>query len=109
MQLHIRYLRSLEESERVHEACLRFLQDWLIQFYPERPDLVNQLEELATDLGGQLQTPKLSWKYAWIQKLFGWRMAKQAQLHYNKCKSSLLQRWDKTLHALGTTREKLAS
>jgi len=40
MQLHIRYLRSLEDSPRARAACLIFLQDWLIQFYPERPDLV---------------------------------------------------------------------
>ena len=109
MQLHVRYLRSLEESERVRGACITFLQDWLIQFYPERPDLVSQLEQLAKDLGGELQTPKLSWKYAWIQKLFGWRIAKRAQLHYNQCKSSVLRPWDKALYALGNSRKKVAS
>jgi glycosyltransferase involved in cell wall biosynthesis len=109
MQLHIRYLRSLEESERVRAACLTFLQDWLIQFYPERPDLIAELEHLAKDLGGELKTPRLSWKYAWIQKLFGWTAAKKAQLYYNQCKSSALRRWDKALHGLATSRGKLAS
>jgi glycosyltransferase involved in cell wall biosynthesis len=35
MQLHIGYLRSLEESDRVRAACLRYLQNWVIFFYPE--------------------------------------------------------------------------
>jgi glycosyltransferase involved in cell wall biosynthesis len=100
MQLHIRYLRSLEESDRVRAACLTFLQDWLIQFYPERPDLVNQIEQLAVNLGGQLRAPKLSWKYAWIQKLFGWKTAKQAQCYYNRHKSSLRISLDKALSCL---------
>src|SRR6516162_8697443 len=38
MQLHVKYIRSLEDSERVRAACLNYLQTWLINFYPERPD-----------------------------------------------------------------------
>src|SRR5438876_3952961 len=40
MQLHIRYLRSLEDSDRVRAACVNYLQTWLPEFHPERPDLV---------------------------------------------------------------------
>ncbi len=109
MQLHIRYLRSLEDSPRVRAACLIFLQDWLIQFYPERPDLVAELEQMARELGGQLETPKLSWKYAWIQKLFGWRAAKQTQLRYNQYKSVFLQKWDKAVHGASPSRERIAA
>jgi len=64
---------------------------------------------MARELGGQLETPKLSWKYAWIQKLFGWRAAKQAQLRYNQYKSVFLQKWDKTLHGVSPPREKIAA
>jgi len=75
MQLHIKYLRSLEDSERTRSACLKYLQRGLIHFYAERPDLLRQVEKLAKDLDGELQVPRLSWKYAWIQTLFGWRSA----------------------------------
>ncbi len=34
MQLHIRYLCSLEDSPRVREACVAYLQNWLPFFYP---------------------------------------------------------------------------
>jgi glycosyltransferase involved in cell wall biosynthesis len=101
MGLHIGYLRSLEDSERVRKACLVFLQRWLVYFYPERPDLVKQLEEHAAQLGGRLEPPTMSWKYAWIQRLFGWRSAKSAQFAYNNCKSSILDWWDATLSRVG--------
>src|SRR5262249_53710411 len=36
MQLHVDYIRSLEDSARVRAACLTYLQNWLPLFYPER-------------------------------------------------------------------------
>ena len=42
MELHIRYIRSLEDSPRVRDACVNYLQNWLVFFYPHRPDLVKQ-------------------------------------------------------------------
>jgi glycosyltransferase involved in cell wall biosynthesis len=100
MKLQIGYLLSLEKSERVREACIRFLQEWMIYFYPERPDLVSELEQLAAEVGGKLEVPMLSWKYAWIQKLFGWSAAKQAQIRYNRYKTGALRLWDKALFNL---------
>jgi glycosyltransferase involved in cell wall biosynthesis len=79
MEMHIRYLRSLEDSDRVRAACLQYLQNWLIYFYPERPDLVAKIHSAALELGGELETPQLKWKYSWIATLFGWRLAKMIQ------------------------------
>jgi glycosyltransferase involved in cell wall biosynthesis len=100
MQLHVKYLRSLEESERVRAACLSYLQARFLNYYPNRRDIVNQLEQLATNLGGQLRVPRLSWKYAWIQKTFGWRFAKEVQLVMRRCKDNLLRSWDKGMYYL---------
>jgi glycosyltransferase involved in cell wall biosynthesis len=79
MQLHIGYLRSLEDSERVRAACLRYLQTSLIYFYPEKRDIVKQAELMAIDLGGELGLPSLSWKYSWMKTILGWRRAKHGQ------------------------------
>jgi len=40
MKLHIGYIRSLEDSERVRAACVNYLQNWVHFFHPDRPDLV---------------------------------------------------------------------
>jgi glycosyltransferase involved in cell wall biosynthesis len=100
MQLQIDHLRAQDDSERTRAACVTFLQTWLSYFYPDRPDIVRQAEELAAGLGGQLKTPQLSWKYIWIQKLFGRNAAKRARQMYNLYKSSAKRFWDKTLFGL---------
>ncbi len=97
MRLHVQYLRSRENSPRVRSACLQFLQDSLIYFYPERPDIVKEAEQIASELGGHLGTPPLSWKYSWIQTLFGWGVAKPVQLTMRNLRWSVERRWDRLL------------
>ena len=100
LKLQIGYLRAREDSDRVRAACVTYLQTWLPNFYPNRPDLVQEAQQLAASLGGRLSLPKASWKYAWIEKLFGFAAAKHAQLYYNRGKSSALRAWDKMMYAL---------
>jgi glycosyltransferase involved in cell wall biosynthesis len=97
MRLHISCLRSLEDSERVRVACLNYLRTWFFYFYPERPDLVRRLREMARELGGLLETPQLSWKYSWIKTVFGWRVAKRMRLLLPRIKWSLKTSWERTL------------
>ena len=100
MKLQIEYLRAREGSDRVRAACVTYLQTWLPAFYPNRPDLVQEAQQLAASLGGRLSLPKASWKYAWIEKLFGFAAAKHAQLCYNRGKSSVLRAWDRIMYSL---------
>jgi glycosyltransferase involved in cell wall biosynthesis len=99
MQLQIGHLRSVDDSERSRAACVNYIQVWLPNFYPDRPDIVKQLEQLASSLGGHLEAPRLSWKYAWIKKLFGSATAKHAQLSYNQTKSFALRTWDRMMYS----------
>lgn len=97
MQLHIGYLRSLEDSERVRVACVKYLENYLPIFYPQRPDIVTQAEQIAATLGGRLEAPRLSRKYAWIQKSLGWPLARRAQILMPRCKWFMIRSWDKTM------------
>ena len=99
IKLHISYLRSLEDSERVRSACLKYLHRWLVHFYPEYPDIVCEMQQLAKSLGHSLEPARMSWKYAWIQKTLGWTAAKHAQSRYNCLKSSLIRGWDRMLYS----------
>jgi glycosyltransferase involved in cell wall biosynthesis len=100
MQLHLGHIRALEDNERVRTACLKYIQGESLYFYPERPDIFKQAGQLAIDLGGHLEVPRLSWKYSWIQKVFGWTAAKRTQLYYNQLKSSVMRSWDSALFRL---------
>src|SRR5438128_5948995 len=95
MTLQIGYLRAREDSDRVRAACVTYLQDWLPTFYPNRPDLVQEAQQLAASLGGKLSLSKAPWKYAWIEKLFGFGAAKHTQMYYNQAKSFALRAWDR--------------
>ena len=100
MKLNVQYLRSLEDSERVRKACLAYIQMWSAKFYTGRPDLMQEAQQLAASLGGQLSVPKLSWKYSWIEKLFGWAVARQVCRRWNECKSYIIRSCDKVLFRL---------
>lgn len=102
MKLHIQYLRSLEESERTRKACLTYMQTWYPNFYPERPDIVAELQGLAAQLQGHLEVPRLRWKYAWMKPIFGWKAAKRAQMVLPQLKASLVRYWDKAMYRLET-------
>jgi O-antigen/teichoic acid export membrane protein/glycosyltransferase involved in cell wall biosynthesis len=94
MRLHIDYLRSLEDSHRAREASIRYLQTSLLFFYPEKVDIVKEAAHLARDLGGQLGTPSLSWKYSWIKAIFGWHVGKIGQEILLRSRWSIEKIWD---------------
>lgn len=97
MEAHIRYILQLEDSQRVREACVTYLQNWVYFFYPDRADLVKQVEEIAESLGGKLQLPTLSWKAVWTSALFGRQRAKRAQVFLARTKWSAARLWDRIL------------
>jgi glycosyltransferase involved in cell wall biosynthesis len=97
MELHIAYLLSLEDSAQTRDACVTYLQNWLHNFYPDRLDIVELAKSKARELGGQLHDPRVPWKYAWIQTLFGPSWAKRAQVLLPRIRWGIARRWDRAL------------
>jgi glycosyltransferase involved in cell wall biosynthesis len=97
MKLHMHYLRLMEDSPRTRLACLHYIQTWLHEFYPYRLDIVQELQKITTELGGQFEESRLSWKYNWILRLFGRSLARRAQLLMPKLKASCIIAWDKAM------------
>lgn len=106
MQLHINYLRSLEDSQRTRIAAINYLQRNLIHFYPERTDIIEQAEHLARDLGTQLQPPNLSSKYQWIKSTFGWTAAKDTALRLRKLRWSVAKSVDRMMFHVKSEEQK---
>ncbi len=104
MKLHMQYLRSLEDSERVRRACVSYMQNWYSNFYAQRPDIVAELQRIADELGGCLHPPKLRWKYAWMHSIFGWAAAQRAQSALPHLKADCMRQWDRVMHKLETRR-----
>jgi glycosyltransferase involved in cell wall biosynthesis len=100
MKLHIQYIRSLEDSERVRKACVTYLQNWYPNFYPEQSEMVADLQRLAAELQGHLDPPTLRSKYSWIQPVFGRKAAEWAQRALPNAKFDLVRSWDKRMFRL---------
>jgi glycosyltransferase involved in cell wall biosynthesis len=100
MRLHIQHVLSLEDTPRARQACLTYLQNWYGCFYPERPDLMAELQALAAELGGKLKTPQMSWKYALVEPVFGRKLAKWAQREVSQMKESWIRRCDRAMYSL---------
>jgi hypothetical protein len=100
LQLYIDHVRAREDSERVRSACVQFVQTWMPNFYPNRLDLVEKAEALAQSLGGELKVPRLGWKYGWIQKLFGWGIARRASICVPRLRWNVVRLWDRACYSL---------
>lgn len=100
MKLHIKYLRSLEDDAKARAACLQYLRDALIYFYPEQSKILEEASQLADELGGPLGTPYLSWKYSWLPLCFGWVAVKPTQNFVRKIRWGLATKLDYLLYRL---------
>jgi glycosyltransferase involved in cell wall biosynthesis len=100
MKLHMNYLLSLENSPRTRAACVQYMQNWSVSFRSEAPDLIEEMRQRAAQLGGKMETPRFSWKYSWIERLFGTQAARRAEVLLQRWKWSVYRCWDKTLSRL---------
>jgi glycosyltransferase involved in cell wall biosynthesis len=98
MKLHVQYIRSLEDSERVRKACLTYLSNWSEHFHPGYPEMFVELQSLAAQLGGHLKTPALRMKYAWMTPIIGRNNALLAQSTIPEVKASMIRSWDRMMH-----------
>jgi len=105
LKLHIQYLRAAEESDRVRKACVTYLQNWLWAFYPERRDIVAELQTLATQLQGRLKPPDFGWKYACARAMFGRKVARWAQTSFSDLKCACSRQFDKAMYKLEARRQ----
>jgi peptidoglycan/xylan/chitin deacetylase (PgdA/CDA1 family) len=97
MQLHIAYLQSLRSGEETRIACLAYLQRNLIHFYPDMPEIVQQMRQTARSLGRELGQPNLSPKYYLVKAVFGWQAAKNVAILMRKIRWSSMKLFDKAL------------
>jgi glycosyltransferase involved in cell wall biosynthesis len=109
IEMHIRYLRSRDDSRRAREACVRYLQDQSVLFYPLRMDIFGQLSETAKSLGGTVVPPRLSWKYSWIRAIFGSPAARRTQLNLSMLKWSIANFLDRILSRFGNAGQAIDS
>lgn len=101
LELYFRNLRAVDDSQRVRQACVRYLQSMMNEMCPESDAVKSMAARIAAYCGGDLDEPTLPAKYALVQALLGPSKAKRIQLTYNHLKSSAFRSWDEALFRLG--------
>jgi hypothetical protein len=99
-KLSIQCLISLEDSERTRKASLAFLQNFMPYFYPEKSELLEEINKLATQLGGKLVPPRLGWKSELMGRVFGPKRGKEGMIALRKLKMAALVKWDSVMYRL---------
>jgi glycosyltransferase involved in cell wall biosynthesis len=99
-KLSIQYLRSMEESERIREACLALLQSTFDFFYPDKTGLIEEMNTLASELGGKLLPPNFSWKFNLARRLLGWNLAKEIRHKSRKLKLGIVVKLDRMMYGM---------
>lgn len=100
IKLQIGHVLSLENSERTRSACMQKLRTWSSNFYVEGDSLTAEAKEMAGSLGYVLTPARMSWKYGWIQDIWGAEAARTLRMSYNKAKSTVMRWWDARLFSI---------
>jgi len=66
-----------------------------------KANLAANSQEMARALRGHLDEPQLTWKYYRIQALFGWNLAKYAQVVPLAAKWAAVRPWDRAMFRIG--------
>lgn len=96
----IHYLRGLDDNERTRRAAVALLRRWAVYFYPGQPELYEAAARLAGELGAELPTPRLHWKYRWLEPVIGPRRAQALQLTLPTLRAWFARTSDRLLHSL---------
>lgn len=97
----IEQLCKMENSERTKQASLNSLQECLIHYYLDYPDITKKVFNLAKELNGELHNPFLRWECRCIKKIFGCKTAIQAQRTLPKIKKIIHKNFDRLLYSIG--------
>lgn len=106
MKLRIQCLRALEDSERTRRASLALLQSSVAYFYPDKTILLEEMNTLAFELGGELMQPRFPWKVNILWRLFGWKMANKIMNAGRKLKLGAAVKWDERMYRITKSSDK---
>ncbi|HHW75679.1 MAG TPA: glycosyltransferase family 2 protein [Xanthomonadaceae bacterium] len=96
LSLSIGHLRSLEDTARTRTASINYLQTFLPYFYGNE-SLLKKLYDMAEELGGTLNPPKVNWKYRPIEMIFGPNVTKKVINNWRAAKLLARGNWDRLL------------
>lgn len=74
-ELHVDYLRSLDDSKQTRDACRQYLEKYIRYIRPTQPGHLSRAHALLASVGGELNLPRPKLPYSVMQTLFGRALA----------------------------------
>ncbi len=94
LKLCIQHLRSFEDSEITRKAGVELLQMYTRFFYAQKPELVEEINSMAFELGGELKPPSVDWKVNLLGRLIGDKVADRTISRLRKMRFAAVVNWD---------------
>ena len=91
----------LNDTAENRAAAVQHLQTFAEYFAGADAHYFKRLSRFAEGLGGQLEPPRLSRKYAPLEKALGARTARNAMRNWRAAKLLARRNWDLCLHRAG--------
>lgn len=101
LQLATQTLLSMEDSERTRQAALRHLRTFSSYFYASGGDFLRRLTMMASELGGTIEPPTVSWKYYPVEKALGPKVTKNVVRNWRAAKLVARRNLDWYLYRAG--------
>ena len=98
--LSVRHLLKLEDSERTRRACISLLQKSLGYYYPDFPDISEEANALARELGRALSPPVIRTRLRLAGALLGQHRAEKIRRIHYVLKLATAAKSDKALYNL---------
>jgi hypothetical protein len=98
LRLSIQHLMDLECSDRTKSASMKYIEIYLNYFYGCNQKFIEQVGQFAASLGGHVDMPKISWKYAPLEMLLGRRATFRIQQNWRGAKMLASGKIDKLLY-----------
>jgi AraC-like DNA-binding protein len=99
--LRIQNLLALEKTYRTRGAALALLQIRLPVFYPEKTEMLERMNALASELGAELAAPRFGWRSSLLQRLFGPEKGKGLMTSLRRLRMGTAVKWDEWMSRLG--------
>lgn len=106
-KLCVSHLLNHTDDLDARAACVAMLENRMWYFYPEKMDLVRELQGLGRDLGVDKLKLIETWKYRIFARCFGDRIAKQARNALDASRSVVRKYWHKLFSGLSSVSQNL--
>ena len=88
-ELHVGYLRSLDDSEATRDACREYAEKYVAYIRPSEPEHVRRAKALLASVGGRMAPANARFPYSLMQTVLGTELTYRVRDRVSRARQSL--------------------